>query len=581
MFRTTIIILILAATTTSEPQNPIIKQQNGIIVVHKNNVLIRKGTYHARITINISRKDKVKEAIRMKSNFHDLCSAASKAIEDFRCDLEYREIDSLIAKLNHQIYLRNKKVSPSLKSRVKRNSRGLIPILWDGLCELLTGSNTPDPGAASANSAGVIAHETKVVQKIENQLAFKERHVEENLMKLSIAMKKDEKNLFDEMYRLRVKMQLTEAKTKILDILHSLIEIGDAKTTIMESTEVETIIMKINAELKDLEVPTITLEQLATLSTYEVEDTNTTVIILIGLPVVLKQKWQLLHIIALPEKNGTIAKVVSPNAVVDNEMKFFLGDVTLVPINETLLITKETVTVFEKAESSSNCALRTITQQKNTCEMAQLPLTYDVWEQTPVNNMFSFYSNQPKRLECSGKNSIIEATSGTIELPRTCSIQTRTKFIRPSADTTLLQNNIYNVDIPRMKELSLVAENIQGNVKIFNESQMVDTSEMEDVVAEADSLRFELPRYVLIILAVMGTVIILTAIGLFSYCKFSQTNRVDTESPKPRDNFELRELRKSTISRPVIALPETTFNLGVENYSTPIMDRNTSLGRFH
>lgn len=98
-------VIILAAITTAEPIQPIVKQQNGIIIIHESNVLIRKGTYHARITINMSRSDKLREAVRMKSTFHDLCTAASSSVEDLKCELEYREIDKLIAKLYHNTNL--------------------------------------------------------------------------------------------------------------------------------------------------------------------------------------------------------------------------------------------------------------------------------------------------------------------------------------------------------------------------------------------------------------------------------------------------------------------------------------------
>lgn len=147
-------------------------------------------------------------------------------------------------------------------------------MIWHSIVELFIGSNTPNPEAASTNSAGVVIHETKAVKIIENQLSKKEQHVEDSLKMLSMAVKKDEKNLFDEIHQVKVKLQLSETKGRILEILHSLIELGDIKTTIMESPELQSIIETINKNLTETEIPRIHTEQLIKLSTCEAEDTD-------------------------------------------------------------------------------------------------------------------------------------------------------------------------------------------------------------------------------------------------------------------------------------------------------------------
>lgn len=186
----------LFVSTTAEPAHPIIKQENGIIFIHGKNVLIKKGTYHAKIFTSINRREKLKETLKMRSSFLDLCNLASKAQDfDLQCNSESYEMDHLIKKLDQTTHFRQKRSAVQGNKRTKRGSKGIIPMLWSCLVELLTGSNSPDPETVSATLAGVIIHQTKAVRNIEGQLTRKEQHVENSLTKLTTAIKKRREDL--------------------------------------------------------------------------------------------------------------------------------------------------------------------------------------------------------------------------------------------------------------------------------------------------------------------------------------------------------------------------------------------------
>lgn len=72
-----------------------------------------------------------------------------------------------------------------MRRRSKREHRGFISVAWDFLMDFLLGSISPDANAVAEKSAGVIAHEARELDVIEEKLKSKESHVESTLAEIS------------------------------------------------------------------------------------------------------------------------------------------------------------------------------------------------------------------------------------------------------------------------------------------------------------------------------------------------------------------------------------------------------------
>lgn len=105
--------------------------------------------------------------------------------------------------------------------------------------------------------------------------------------------------------------------------------------------------------------------------------------------------------------------MVDPQDVlIDKKLEEYVTNAQLTELNETLAITDNIVNIFEKTKSSPVCSIRCVALKSgNACPMMKLPESYDNWHSTPAHNVFIFYSNLPKRLECNGERSAFVETS--------------------------------------------------------------------------------------------------------------------------------------------------------------------------
>lgn len=470
----------------------------------------------------------------MRESFADICNQLTKYTNTTSCSTKLNEFDLLLSTI------KSATSKSERQTRHKRDNHGMIPRALHSLIDLLFGSNTPSDSSISSNSAGVIIHETEAIKKIETQMVGNEKRVENSLSDLTKSINSDEKKIWRDLDFVTSMMQVSEAKEALLDFLNTVQSSHHLKSTLLSNDELQKMRTSINTLLNDTEVPDI--KNLSDHVTFEIDDSTSNTIVIIGFPITCKTPWAKFLLFPLPNKNNTIADVDATTLTINHELTEYFQANEMTLIDTKLHMTTEVISITRSAINSPNCAIRSLAKKSpNQCPLADLPEIYDIWKTTTASNFILFYSNQPKVIICNNKKFPFPETTGYIELTSECSILTTSTIIRPSLDETTTRTYVLKIDDRTARTYNTIISSRTDPVKIFNASTAINTSEFDKAAEEALQLNTGFSKSTIIISAIAAA--IATASIMFTiYYIVSKRTQIYS------DNVHAAPMRSSTPS---------------------------------
>lgn len=500
----------------------------GLIFLKDQDVLVRTGTYHVLIDTDLVPSTQIKTIQRYIQQYTQYCEKAQIQWTDIWCKAQGKDLGHLgndtIARLRDYV-----------KPRLTKRSDWFGKRLWDWFA-----GNDPDEDLHDARSMGVVSHAVAAFKTIERQLQSKEANIEVSMRTLNERMEKEASFLSGRADKNAINIAIIGLYNLIIQHVQQIRSTYDnLKTIIMETSEFEAMIDSVQKNAIGSKVPDVSFQQMEKMLSPQLRwNEDGAVIVQLDIPMVLPERFT--QIMAIPVPDPTTGKIINESVqllLINQKLEEFLPPVELTSINETLSITKATISRFNKLTENHDCVARAALTGKQMCTLRQLAPSYDMWIETPIHNAFVFYSNRRKVQICADSRIEITEKAGFINLPEGCMVETKGKHIRASSDRTRRRGHAFHVPI---EELQIATERLPPATVTSTHAAYspivapIDDSELDVIQIEAqNALQPEIWRIIIITAAV---VIILVAVVLvWAACHYirSRPLRRSTQQAAP------------------------------------------------
>lgn len=523
----------------------------GLVFLKDRDVLIRTGTYHVQIDTDLIPHVQIETIKRYNKRYQRSCEEARDKWSDIFCKAQGQDIERLangtVAKL--QDYT---------KTRLTKRNAWFGKRLWDWFA-----GNDADDTLHDARSMGVVSHAISAFKTVERQLQVKEQLISNHMNELDALIEKENSRLATFVDKSAINIALIGLYNLIIQHVQQIsTTYNNLKSMIMETNEFEQMIDTVQKNAQGAKVPAITFKEMEKLLSPQIKWSDKgAIIVQLDIPMVLPDRFT--QVMAVPVPDPITEKIVNEpvqKILINQKLEEFLVPVKLTNINETLSITREVITSFNKLTSGHDCVARAALTGRQSCAVHQLPAIYDEWIETPLHNAYVFYSNQKKVQVCSESRTEIQEKTGFINIPEGCVIETPVRRIRASSDRTRAQGHAFHVPIEEL-EIATAATQVTSDAtrrSVTAQLEVIDDSELDVVQIEANNALK--PEIWWIIVCTAASVIILLVVTLacvaYRYLRYSPRHRRE-----PEDTYDAISLRKMT-SNTTLATNQTNTLAG-------------------
>lgn len=547
-------IAVAMASLTYLPTHAMIESalnnpEAGLIYFEEGKVLQRIGTYHINIKTNLRPKIDIIHIDYYLKKFTHTCKDVQNKLnttkQKTRCNPQSHHIRRLSNELKNDINFTIYKAENN--KRTKRNTQdseedesedeNLAGQIWHvatSIWHAVFGS-TNHHHKSHQNSMGTVIHSMEALKSFETQVIDKQTGISKAFTDLTHDI--DKYRLDDTLDRNieHINAQLTEAKDLIIENIHQLRDVYIHEDHAMNDTEWKTLISKANVNITEGQIAPLSIYQLKKLATLDIEMTDdeksenhSTINFIFGLPVVNKKTFDKLFVFALPHFNKTTTPDVEPHSIyVQYKQKGFLKDPKLISINESIYMTEDTITIINEPDKNTDCTIKHLFNQNETCPMKALQMTFDEWIQIPHHNTVAYYSNVPKFLKCQNTKMEIVKRVDIIQIPKGCMVTTPTKKILASYDGSKSQKFAFKFDLPEPDMEIEVMKTETTNISLPQSNN--DLSLTDNTLLEAkmkNSNNGNIPEWIIILLvasiSILMVLLIMIVVGVYIWMKKTQ-----------------------------------------------------------
>jgi hypothetical protein len=416
-------------------------REGGILYLHQQSIMLKAGTYHLKINTTLAPLNDAARIQGLFKKFNETCSKGQKSLQvavQESCKL------SMVERAFNKTLNTILKVAPN--GYTQRSRRGAV---WTFLKWAFGFNLSEDTETDTSHSMGVVRHAVSTFKRIETELqahdAEYHKELEAAIDKINVEQSKtlmayDLSAIRSQMRNLRDTIMENFEKTR--DTYNEL------PNKSIPDDELVAMLTKVNQQLaSDLRVPALPLDQLRNLIAAHIMFENGTIDVILNVPIVTKEMFEEYFAVPIVNvANQTIAAFDPHSVIVNHRMKKYVDTVPVENVNETLAITSSFVGIFKKGEHASDCAVTTLITHIRSCPLRKLPSDYEKWMPTPLHNVIAFRSTRVKDIVCEDRRIEINETSGVVQIPKGCTIESPTVTIHASYDKSTIIRHALKIE---------------------------------------------------------------------------------------------------------------------------------------